>query len=104
MDMKLDMSKAYDRIKWEFLVAMRERMEFPKSSIDQIMKCAISPNIPILVNGHPIRKFSLFRWLRQGDPLFPFLFIFCVECLSALLKDVERMKKIHGINLGKRLN
>ena len=37
------------------------------------------------------------RSVHQGDPLSLYLFILCLECLSRLLEEVVRDKKIHPI-------
>lgn len=37
--------------------------------------------------------------IRQGDPLFPFLFLLCIEGLNGLIKRAESNGDIHGFSL-----
>jgi hypothetical protein len=61
---KLDMSKAYDRVDWHFLVAVMRRTGFDQKWCDLIMQCISSVHFSILLNGHPIEIFKPTRGIR----------------------------------------
>ena len=48
---KLDMSKAYDRVEWPFLVMMMKKLGFEERWIQLIMKCVTTVSYRIKVNG-----------------------------------------------------
>jgi hypothetical protein len=82
---KLDLSKAYDRVDWLFLKQMMQKLGFSHQFVDWIMKCTTSVRYSVKFNGTLLDSFAPSRGLRQGDPLSPFLFLFVVDGLSALL-------------------
>jgi hypothetical protein len=67
--------------------------------IRTIMDCVSTVSFSILINGNPTKSFSPKRGLRQGDPLSPYLFIICVDVLSALLNKAQQDKVIHGVKI-----
>lgn len=80
--MKVDLIKAYDRIRWDFVVAALQKMEFPTKWIKWITQCITTVTYSILVNGEPTTYFNPKAGLRQGDTLSSYIFILCMEVLS----------------------
>ena len=61
------------------------------------MLCVTSVTYSIRINGAPRGHITPMRGLQQGDPISPFLFLFCAEGLSALLNQTSRSGAIHGV-------
>uniref|UniRef100_A0A7N2MT23 DUF4283 domain-containing protein n=1 Tax=Quercus lobata TaxID=97700 RepID=A0A7N2MT23_QUELO len=53
MAMKLDMSKAYDRVEWSFLEQILLKLGFQECCVELIMECITLVSYSILVNGEP---------------------------------------------------
>ena len=60
----------------------------------------MTASFSVKLNGALSRRFLPSRGLRQGDPLSPYLFLFCVEGFSALLKHAQEEKRIKGVSFG----
>ncbi|KAL5565122.1 hypothetical protein UlMin_028286 [Ulmus minor] len=72
MALKLDMSKAFDRVEWKFIEVVMFKLGFAESWILNIMNCISSVSFSFLLNG-----------------------------LSCLLKKMENENKLHGLNFGR---
>ena len=99
MTIKLNISKAYDRVEWAFLEVMMRKLGFGERWIGLMLMCVKTVSYLVLINGEPKGKITPTRGLRQGDPLSPYLFLLCVEGLTAMLKREESEGLISGVSV-----
>ncbi|KAF3777763.1 Transposon TX1 uncharacterized protein [Nymphaea thermarum] len=82
--LKLDISKAFDSVSWEFLSDLLTRLAFGPSFRQWIMSLVTGAQLAVSFNGKCGDFFSLERGLRQGCPLSPLLFNLVAESFSVL--------------------
>lgn len=86
MALKLDVSKAHDRIEWIFLRRVLLRFGFAASLVNCIMMCVSTVSYSFLLNGKQFEALQPTRGLCQGDPLSLYLFICCVEAFIGMVE------------------
>lgn len=84
---KVDLAKAYDRLRWSFIHEVLLEIGFPSSLIHVIMHCVTSAKTNVLWNGNRSEFFSPERGIRQGDPMSPYLFVLCMDKLTHLIAE-----------------
>ncbi|GJY72580.1 RNA-directed DNA polymerase, eukaryota, partial [Tanacetum coccineum] len=98
---KADFAKAYDSIRWDFLLDVLQAFGFGPNWCKWIRGIFSSAMASVLVNGSPSSEFPFFCGLKQGDPLASFLFILVMESLHismsrAINDGVFRGLQLHG--------
>ena len=84
----LDFEKAFDTIKWSFIVKSLELFNFGETFIKWIKTIYCNAESTVVNNGNTCGFFKLHRGIRQGCPISPYLFIIAVELLAnAIRKD-----------------
>eukprot|EP00253_Pinus_taeda_P027819 PITA_27819 len=95
--MQLDLSKAFDKVNWNYLEAVLIAFGFDKKWNKWILALIKSSSFSILVNGSPSETFTPSRGIRQGDPLSPFLFVILMEGLCRLIHKANVDGNIRGL-------
>ena len=97
MAVKLDISKAYDRMEWSFLRQMILKLGFDGRWVNLAMETVCTASYSILINGEPRGFVQPSRGIKQGDPLSPFLFLLCVEGFSGKIIRAMENREIRGV-------
>eukprot|EP00253_Pinus_taeda_P022843 PITA_22843 len=97
--LKIDLSKAYDRISWLYLRMLLTHIGFSYPFVSWIMGCITNVSFVVLVNGGASSFFNSQRGLRQGCPLSPLLFLLVAEGLSRLIHKARSEEKVKGIEV-----
>ncbi|KAL9660516.1 hypothetical protein QQ045_025331 [Rhodiola kirilowii] len=102
LSLKLDLSKAYDRVEWCFLRKVMLKMGFAEAWISKIMLCITSVTYKVKINDSISKAIVPQRGLRQGDPISPYLFVICMEWLTHAINSQQSQGLLEGIRICRR--
>nr|KYP49443.1 Retrovirus-related Pol polyprotein LINE-1 [Cajanus cajan] len=101
MAIKIDLEKAYDRLKWKFIKDTLEDIGLPQQFVEMVWACISTPSMSMLWNGEKLEDFTPSKGIRQGDPLSPYLFVLCMERVFHLIEIAVIHKLWKPIKLSK---
>ena len=78
-----------------------EQLGFHSKWVTLMMECITTVSYSILVNGEPHGFIKPSRGLRQGDPLSPYLFLFCAGGFHSLLQKAKNAGELQGVSISR---
>ena len=102
--LKLDISKAYDRVEWSFLKQTLLMLGVSPIWVDLIMRRVSTASLSVIINGVPKRMIQPEKGLMHGCLLSPYLFIICTEAFSNFLVKAENNQLIRGLKFAKEVS
>ncbi|KAK3200796.1 hypothetical protein Dsin_024211 [Dipteronia sinensis] len=81
-----EVTKAYDRVEWDFLAKAMGRLDFSPAWIGRIMGYVTLVSFFFLVNGVVCGLVFPSKGLRQGDTLSLYLYLLVTEGFSSLIR------------------
>ena len=94
----IDFQKAFDSLEWNYLLNWLQYFNFGPDFIRWVTTFYKNIQSCVINNGIISDYFTLQRGVRQGDPLFRYLFVIAAEVLAIA---VRQDKEIKGIRIGK---
>jgi hypothetical protein len=97
--LKMDFSKAYDRVDLRLLFAALEKFGFPPKFMAMIQLLFFQVEACVSINGRTTDKFRIGQGVRQGCLLAPYLFLIVGEVLNLNIKQEVAAGRFKGIRL-----
>lgn len=89
----LDFQKAFDSVRWSFLLNTLKTFNFGDKLLRWIKLLYCNISSCVTNNGHASSFFSVERGVRQGCPVSPLLFLLVVEVLTCKVRSDQN---VHG--------
>jgi hypothetical protein len=96
---KLDISKAFNSVRWDYLLDLLRRRGFPPRWRIWVSALLFTASSKVVLNGVPVEDIQHGRGLRQGDPPSPLLFALAIDPLQDLLQlatNNRALSKLRG--------
>jgi hypothetical protein len=94
---KLNITKAFDSVHWEYLLEVLEQLDFGQRWRDILSLLWSTSSSSVLLNGTTDDPIKHGMGLRQGESLSPLLFILAMDPLQQLLDMAMDRDLLHPI-------
>ncbi|KAL3519687.1 hypothetical protein ACH5RR_017836 [Cinchona calisaya] len=84
---KVDIIKAYDTIRWEFLFLAMKLLKFPHKFLEWVKLCVCTAQFSVNMSVAMVGYFKNERGLSQEDPISPYLFLLVMEVFFMILDN-----------------
>ena len=88
----LDQEKAFDRVDWEFMFLVMEKMGIPETFINYVKTFYTSPISVACVNGKFTEPIEIKRGVRQGCPLSMLLYALVAESIGNAIEADDQIQ------------
>lgn len=102
--MKINFERANDYVNLGFLRYLLKHLNFSIRWRSWMEVVAFHGSSLVLVNGSVTQEFSLFKRLRQGDALSPFLFMYVMEGHNGIMKKTVHEGLFRGFKVIKDIS
>lgn len=92
--LSIDYEKCYDRISFKAILDSLKYFNFGPEFCRYVETCLRGTVLTIQNNGHFSETFQVFRGIKQGDCLSPFLALLVMEVLSIRIRSNVKIKGI----------
>ena len=97
--LKLDFSKAYDKVSWVFLFSAMRKLNISPIFIKWVKLLFINATAAVNLNGSARESFKIEYRVRQGCPLAPYIFLIVGKTLTQVIKKAITKGRLRGIIL-----
>lgn len=97
--LNLILPKAHDEVSWNFHSMVMYKLGFGSTIIGMIKILFKGAIAWVSINGEAMQGFSIYKGIRKGCPVAPYLFLFVGEILNLKVQQGVEMGSSRGIKI-----